>query len=226
MEDLLQKLKIEVNENIYLKDPFSSDLGKDIIASSIILIKEVGIEHFTFKKLSEKIGSTESAIYRYFDNKHRLLFFLVSWYWGFLEHNLVFATANLDSPYKRLEIAIKLIVKGPLVKSNDYMNLILLQKLVVDESLKIFMTKEVDEEYKNGFFSSYSKMMERITSIISEINPNYTFPKTLVSTLIQSSILQAYYTHHLPAYNEFGGSDEVKLEFFMNLVFNALKNEN
>lgn len=76
------QVHISVSSEIYLRDPYSSDLGQNIISNSIDLINELGFEKFTFKKLGEQIGSPESSVYRYFENKHTLLNYLISWYWG------------------------------------------------------------------------------------------------------------------------------------------------
>ena len=38
MDQLLNNLKVQINEKIYLKDPESSDLGKRIISNSIQMI--------------------------------------------------------------------------------------------------------------------------------------------------------------------------------------------
>ncbi|HBY69084.1 MAG TPA: TetR family transcriptional regulator, partial [Flavobacteriaceae bacterium] len=92
MEELLKNLQIRVNENLYLKDPESSSLGKKIIENSIILIEEIGFEGFTFKKLGDRIQSPEASIYRYFENKHKLLLYLTSWYWSWKEYQLVIKT--------------------------------------------------------------------------------------------------------------------------------------
>ena len=73
MKELLKTLQIKVNDKTYLKDPETSDLGKRIVEHSIILINEIGFEAFTFRKLGLKINSNESSIYRYFENKHKLL---------------------------------------------------------------------------------------------------------------------------------------------------------
>ena len=73
MDSILNNLKIQVNSKIYVKDPETSTLGKKIIEHSILLINEIGFEEFTFKKLGELIGSNESSIYRYFENKHIFL---------------------------------------------------------------------------------------------------------------------------------------------------------
>ena len=86
MDILLQSVKLEIDEKLYVKDPESSDLGKKIVEQSILLIDEIGFESFTFKKLGVRIHSNESSIYRYFENKHKLLLYLASWYWGWVEY--------------------------------------------------------------------------------------------------------------------------------------------
>ena len=103
METILSNLKIQVNNKIYLKDPETSILGKKIIDKSIILINEIGFEEFTFKKLGDLIGSNESSIYRYFESKHKLLVYLSSWYWSWMEYRLVFATNNITDPLEKLK---------------------------------------------------------------------------------------------------------------------------
>ena len=57
MDILLQSVKLEIDEKLYVKDPESSDLGKKIVEQSILLIDEIGFESFTFKKLGVRIHS-------------------------------------------------------------------------------------------------------------------------------------------------------------------------
>ena len=73
MQSLLANFKIQINPKIFVKDPETSVLGKKIIEHSILLIDEIGFDNFTFKKLGDRIGSNESSLYRYFENKHKLL---------------------------------------------------------------------------------------------------------------------------------------------------------
>lgn len=226
MERILKNLRVDVNKDIYIKDPFSSDLGKDIISNSLLLIPELGLENFNFKKLSISIGCTETAIYRYFENKHKLMLFLTLWYWGFLEQNLVLSTLNLKDPQERLLLAIKILVTGPIYKVNNFIDPMSLKRVLVDESTKAYLTKEVDEDYKNGFFNLYNRLGERIAAIILEINPKYEFPKTLVSTVMESSLLQSYYSEHIPSLTEIHPMDNKRVDFFQKLVFKAIENEN
>ena len=48
------QLSFKVNEKIYLRDPETSEIGKQIVKKAIDLIFEIGFEQFTFKKLRHK----------------------------------------------------------------------------------------------------------------------------------------------------------------------------
>lgn len=125
MQNLLNNFKITINNKLYVKDPETSDLGKKIVQNSIILIDEIGFEAFTFKKLGEKIQSNESSIYRYFENKHKLLIYLSSWYWSWIEYNLVFSTNNISTPLEKLAVGIKIVTQ----KIEDDKTLLILTSL-------------------------------------------------------------------------------------------------
>ena len=70
---MVSQLSIIVSKELYIKDPISSELGEKILAQGLILMHEIGLEDFNFKKLSQKINSTESTIYRYFESKNQFL---------------------------------------------------------------------------------------------------------------------------------------------------------
>jgi len=103
------QLTFRVNANIYIKDPESSELGKQIIKHAIDLIYELGFEHFTFKKLATEMHTTEATIYRYFENKHRLLLYILNWYWSYLEFLVVFKLQDIKDPKKKLQAIIYLL---------------------------------------------------------------------------------------------------------------------
>ena len=88
--DMKLQLHLKMNEALFLRDPQSSELGKNILKHSVQLIYKNGFEAFTFKKLAADIGTTEAGIYRYFENKHKLLVYLTAWYWGWLEFQISF----------------------------------------------------------------------------------------------------------------------------------------
>lgn len=59
MLNLTNHFKFIINDKLYNKNPESTDLGKNIIKTSIVLIEEMGYEQFTFKKLGEAINLTK-----------------------------------------------------------------------------------------------------------------------------------------------------------------------
>ncbi|OOG74876.1 TetR/AcrR family transcriptional regulator [Algoriphagus sp. A40] len=224
MEAILKKIRVDVSPNLYFKEPFSSDLGVLIVREGSQMIQEIGIELFTFKKLAQRIGSTEAAIYRYFENKHMILLYLCAWYWAWMEHNLVFATSNIKDPSERLGIGIRLMVDGPVYLENEYLDPKLLRKLVINESIKGYLTKTVDMEHESGIFAQVYRFGERLAAIIREINPEYKFPKTLVSTVMESSLLQSFHSVHLPGMTETKHEGSERFQFFYQLVFKAISN--
>jgi AcrR family transcriptional regulator len=225
MRSLLANVKIRVEEKVYLKDPEASEKGRDIIKHGIFLIDELGLEAFTFRKLAERIGSTEATIYRYFESKHMLLSYLISWYWNWLEYRLVFATNNIDSVDARLKIAIR-ILSGRIENDMDFEHIdeVTLQRIVVAESAKAYLTKEVDANNKEGFFLSYKRLCKRITDIVHEINPEYKYPASLVSTIAESAHYQKFFALHLPSLTDIHDDSRNELEDFLtHMVFKTLE---
>ncbi|GAA0879712.1 TetR/AcrR family transcriptional regulator [Algoriphagus jejuensis] len=225
MESIIKKIRVDVNPNLYVKEPFSSDLGVSIVREGAQMLLEVGLEFFTFKKLAQKTGGTEAAIYRYFENKHRLLQYLSAWYWAWMEHNLVFSTTNIHDPAERLDIGVKLMVDGPCYLENEYLDPKMLRSLVINESIKAYFTKSVDTEHESGAFDQVYSFRQRISKIISEVNPSYEFPKTLVSTVMEASLSQAFNSVHLPDMTETSRDGSERYRFFHQLVFNAIAND-
>lgn len=196
MKELLSNINIQVNEHIYLKNPDTSDLGRKILMGGINMIHDVGFENFTFRKLGKQIKSSEASIYRYFENKHKLLLHLTSWYWGWMEYKLVFGLANISSPLDRLEKAILMLTEE--IKEDGsfvHINEVKLNQIVISESSKAYLNKEVDHENKDGVFSGYKKLVARVGDIILEANPKYKYPHMLVSTVVEGAHFQRYFAH-------------------------------
>jgi len=222
MEKLLQSVKIDINEKIYVKDPESSDLGKRIIEESILMIDTLGFESFTFKKLGLKIGSNESSIYRYFENKHKLLLYLASWHWGWLEYQLVFSTNSIANATDRLKKAIGILTKPIEVDSSfSHINEVLLTKIVINEYSKSYLTKEVDAENKEGYFVIYKRLVNRLTGMIKAVDIDYGYPSSLASTVLEGSLHQHFLKDHFTSLTdclEIGDTTK----YFTQLVFNSL----
>ncbi len=223
MQNILSNIIISVNDKLYVKNPETSDLGKKIIEQSILLIDEIGFENFTFKKLGEKISSNESSIYRYFESKHKLMLYLSSWYWGWIEYKLVFATSNVINPMEKLKKAIAIVTE----KVNDdtataHINEAVLNKIIIQEFTKTLLTKEVDEENKEGFFIVYKRIINRIVEIINEVNPDYAFAKSFASSIVEGALHQHFLKNHLKTITNCNETIKVT-DYYIDLVEKTLR---
>lgn len=222
MLNLLSNLKISVPDKIYIKDPESSNLGKRIIEHSILLIDQIGFDSFTFKKLGAEIGSNESSIYRYFESKHKLLLYLTSWYWAWIEYQMVFATFNMPDSKKQLFKAIEVVTKT--IEEDvtfSHINEVILNRIIINEYSKSYLTKEVDSENKEGYFVVYKRMIKRLRDMITAINPEYKFASSLASTIVEGALHQHFLKEHFSSITD---CDETvsPTDFFKELTFNAI----
>ena len=223
MENLLNNIKISVNKNIYVKDPETSVLGKKILQESILLIDEIGFENFTFKKLGDKIGSNESSVYRYFENKHKLMVYLSSWYWSWMEYKLVFGITNITNAQKKLDKAIAIVTeKIEDDKSTEHIDESILNKIIIAEFSKTLHTKEVDDENKNGFFLIYKRVINRIVGIVNEVAPEYKYAKSLISTVVEGALHQHFIKDHLKTITDCNEKFS-PADFYVDLVRRVLK---
>lgn len=220
-------IKITLNKRLHLRDPQETTLGQKIIKHSILLLDEVGFEAFNFKKLSKAMASTEASVYRYFENKHYLLIYLVSWYWEWVSYLIDINTMNIEDPKTRLKKIIETLVFAS--KENphvEYVNESVLHRLVIAEGAKAYHTKAVDNENKEGFFINYKQMVEKISKAILALNPKFPYPHALASNLFEMANNHIYFAEHLPRLTDVKvkGDDyqevEEMLEYF---AFNLLE---
>jgi len=217
-------IQVKINEKLFLKDPQATDLGRKIVSNSIELIDDIGFEHFTFKKLAARINSTEASIYRYFENKHKLLIYLTSWYWSWLSFRLKMETHRVEDHAEKIRIAVKVFCHLiPPINPPEGINLKALYSVLISESSKAYLTKEVDKDNRVGAFLSYKRFCKEVAEIIREIDPNYPYPTALVSTLVEAAHHQKFFSDHLPSLTEVSnGKMEEVASFLEDMIFRAI----
>ena len=190
---------MSIPKGLSLRDPLQSKLGKSIITNSIILIDEIGFESFTFKKLALKMQSNETSLYRYFENKHFILLYLVVWYWNWVSYLIDYNTKNITDSNKKLNIIIDNFVDA--TKENpsiDFVNEKLLHRIIIAESAKAYHTKNIDEENKQGFYKSYKSLIQKVADVILDINPEFPYPHSLANNLFEMANNEIFFAEHLP----------------------------
>jgi len=219
------RVALQPDERLFVKDPMSSALGEDIIEHAILMLDLLGYEAFTFRKLAERIGTTEASVYRYFRSKHRLLLYLTAWYWSWMEYRLQLATANVPSAEERLRRALQEVTQR--IRKDEATPRIdeaALYRVVVAESPKAYLHADIDAENREGIFRPYKRLCRAVADLILEVNPAYPYPVALVSTVIESSHIQKHFAEHLPSLTEVtrGDADESTTAFLTDLVFRAI----
>lgn len=216
---------VRMNERLFLRDPDGSELGRRIVRQGILLFDELGFEEATFRKLAERMGTKEASIYRYFENKHRLLVYLVAWYWQWLDFQLVFRTNNLTDPREKLERLLRLILLNDIdPATTDDIDVRALHSTVIRESSKAYLTRHVTEDNRQQLFKPYKDLCGRIAGIILDYRPDYPFARSRASSLIETAHYQAFFGQHLPSLTDFGSSssEEPLLAFLRHLLFSSL----
>lgn len=222
MDQLLSTFKITIPEGVFIKDPETSVLGKNIITQGMELIHEMGFDGFTFKKLGTHIGSNESSIYRYFENKHKFLLYLSSWYWAWVEYNLVMETHSITDPKEKIIQAVTVLTrKVDNDSSNTPINLVLIHKIMISEFSKSFLTKSVDQENEQGLFVAYKRVHSRLQGFIKVANPSYNFSASLANTILAGVLQQYYYKDHFPSLTDCSDINEPS-NYYINLIYKTL----
>jgi len=200
---------MSIPKGLSLRDPLQSKLGRSIITHSIILIDEIGFESFTFKKLALKMQSNETSLYRYFENKHFILLYLVVWYWNWVSYLIDYNTKNITDSNKKLNIIIDNFVDA--TKENpsiDFVNEKLLHRIIIAESAKAYHTKNIDEENKQGFYKSYKSLIQKVADVILDINPEFPYPHSLANNLFEMANNEIFFAEHLPRLTDMKVSNE------------------
>ena len=214
-----------VNENIYLKNPDDSELGRTIVSEAVNMIHDLGFEAFTFKKLSQKINTTEASVYRYFENKHRLLLYILSWYWTYLLFHVSYEIQNIKSPKSRIkEFIFVLSNELPETSSQINFNREFLNQIVISESSKVYLVKDVTTINELEVFKPYKELCHALSEIIKEYNPKYKYPHSLSSTIIEMAHQQQFFCANLPRLtdNKSATPENYTVKFIEDFVFRIL----
>lgn len=204
------QLRIKMNEKLFLRDPEGTELGRKIVRHSVKMIEQLGFEEFTFKKLADDVGTTEATVYRYFENKHRLLVYITAWYWAWMEYLVMFNINNIDKPDKKITRVIELLTGQ--VKENigsDELDKKALFNVVISQGNKVYHTKEVGLENKQKLYKPYTDLCDRIAGLFAEYNPEYPYTHSLASTLLETAHVQYFFMLHLPGLTDYGKQKSV-----------------
>jgi AcrR family transcriptional regulator len=218
MHTLSAHVSMVFDKRLYSKDPMSSSLGQELIKKSVEMIYQDGLEQFTFKKLANALGSTESTMYRYFHNKHQLAMYLASWHWSQMEWRIAFATANIADPHVRIHNTIRelcLWVKD--TPPARHLNELKLQRILITEGLRGFIPQECSKNDKEGYFAAYTLLCDRVANIFKASLKSCAQPHALAALTIEAIHHQMYLQLHLPHLTELRNKEN-QLQTFVHQI--------
>jgi len=226
MHQIITHVKFNVNPELYLKDPESSAIGKRILKQAIEIIDKNGFERLTFKELAQSAQTTESTVYRYFENKHMLILYLSNWYWSWLYYRLQMGLTNMQQGMRKLERAIQILCRQSEADNLiEHVNLIKLAHLIHLESGKIFRVKDVDKENQQGFYLPFKLLHESIKDIILEVESEFPYAESLAATIIQGIHHQYFNYEHFPSLTSTRESEK-EIETYFYKMSAALISQN
>jgi hypothetical protein len=150
----------------------------------------------------------------------------VSWYWVWLDYQITFQTNNIDDPARRLRIILGILAEVRLDNlQTTYIDEAALHRIVVADAAKAYLTKGVDADNKENLFREYKNLCKKIAGIVLEIAPEYPYPHTLISTVMEATHQQTFFAQHLPSLTDIKtdtNPSQKIADFLEHLVFAAI----
>ncbi|MBU6323957.1 MAG: TetR/AcrR family transcriptional regulator [Bacteroidetes bacterium] len=206
-----------LNGPAYLKDPDSSETGRDILLFGAEMMACGGIESFTFRKLASRAGITEATVYRYFSNKHQLLLYLLNRYWNALEYKAMQETVHINEPLERLQRLAELLT-GPVAQAGKDEFAGHLYAIAMSESVKVHLGTETGSDWQKGMLNGYARITGLVAETLRTANPDYPYPRAWAATFVDSAMQQQFLLRHLPELTEVQSAPTSLTRFLLSLI--------
>lgn len=206
-------IKIDPPRQLYLSDPQRTKLGRAILAGAIPLLNRLGLERFTFKKLSAEISSSEASLYRYFRNKNELLLYLASWYWDWIGYLIDRHIPRERGAWSELRIAIRVLTQ-PYADgiAPDYIDQFGMHRLFIYEGTRTYRSTPMTRNGDVGRYRAYHGLIERLSRLILRVDPRFDHPLTLASSIFQLAHDHSFFARHQPRVTEVASGEGTAAE--------------
>ena len=137
---------------------------------------------------------------------------------------MVIETYSITDTTEKLKKAIEVVTKTT-EQDNKYshINEVLLNSIIINENSKVYYTKDVDEDNKEGFFMPYKRTIQRIADIILAYNPDYKFALSYASTMVEGSLHQHFIQQHFKSITNCN-TTTTPTDFFTDLTLKTVTN--
>lgn len=196
---------------LYLKDPESTDIGRALLGHGLDLILELGLEAFTFRKLAQRVGTTEVTVYKYFANKQRLLQYYFQLYWLWLRQVGLQEVERTSDPREVLAHVLEVLC-GVWPKALPPLQLdpAGLRKLVIAEGMKSYLHKNVDDDNARRLFHPYKELSAFVAARLVACRADVPWPRSFATTVIEMAHSLPFLMEHLPSLTELSSRKDLK----------------
>lgn len=205
----------------FLKDPDSSETGREIIRHGASMMASHGVESFTFRKLAAQAGITEATVYRYFSNKHQMLMYLLNRYWNALEYRAMQETVHINDPLERLGRLAELLTVPVASTAADHAMAADLYSIAMSESIKVHLGTETGSDWQKGMLNGYARITGLVAETLKVARPLYPYPHAWAATFVDSAMQQQFLLRHLPDLTEIEPSKASLTAFLRSLIPNS-----
>lgn len=196
---------------LYLKDPEATEVGRGILEDGLGLMNDLGLEAFTFKKLAEHMGSTEVTLYKYFPNKQRLLQYYFQLYWLWLRQVCGRIAERNNDPRRALEEIVEALCGvWPKVLPHVQLDPNELRRLVIEEGMKSYLHKNVDEDNARRLFMPYKELSAFMAERLVACRADVPWPRSFATTVIEMAHSLPFAMEHLPSLTELSSRKDLK----------------
>jgi AcrR family transcriptional regulator len=196
---------------LYLRDPEGTRLGQAILSEGLVLMNELGVEAFTFKKLAARIDSTEVSLYKYFPNKQRLLQYYFQLYWLWLRQVCGrHAERSVDPLGTVRSVVDALCGVWPKDVPTAQLDPFALRLLVIEEGMKSYLHKNVDADNARRLFLPYKALSAFIAECLVAYRKDVPMPRSFATTIIEMAHSLPFAMEHLPSLTELSNKKDLK----------------
>jgi AcrR family transcriptional regulator len=205
------RLHLRPDPALYLKDPESTELGRAILREGLALLNELGLEAFTFRKLAQRIGSTEVTLYKYFPNKQRLLQYYFQLYWMWLRQvGAAEVERSADARTALERIVDALCGVWPRRLPPLQLGPAALRRLVIEEGMKSYLHKQVDDDNARRLFLPYKELCGFVADRIVACRADVPMPRSFATTLVEMAHSLPFAMEHLPSLTELSSRKDLR----------------
>ena len=145
-----------------------SDRQKQIIDESIKLIDSKGIQGFTIKNLSKKVGISEPGIYRHFESKFAILSAILDSFKRDIFENQALSLNNANDPLEKLKTFANKIFEI-FVNNPALITVIFSEEIYMNEKQLSYRVKEI-QTFNENLIASFLIELRRDKKLPDHVN--------------------------------------------------------